>query len=43
MLDWDAERPQADCCDLAALFEDNLSVPEAIDDWEEGGGGGKVI
>lgn len=43
-LDWDADEPQADCCDLPGLVEEeDLSVPEAIDDWEEGGGGGKVI
>ena len=42
-LDWDKDGPQGDCCDLAGLVEEDLSVPEAIDDWEEGGGGGKVI
>ena len=34
--DWDTDGPQADCCDLPGLVEEDLSVPEAIDDWEEG-------
>lgn len=35
-LEWDEERPQVACWDLADLEEDGLSVPEAIDDWAEG-------
>jgi hypothetical protein len=43
MVGWDTEEPQADCWDLADLEADGLSVPEAIEDWAEWEGGGKVI
>jgi hypothetical protein len=39
-LDCDVDRPQAP---ISGLVEEDLSVPEAIDDWAEWCGGGKVI
>lgn len=38
--DCDADRPQAP---ISVLVEEDFSVPEAIDDWADGCGGGKVI
>ena len=43
LLGWDAAEPQAECWGRAGREAEDFSAPEAIDEWAEWEGEGKVI